>query len=150
MYPFIPDLDPDAALYQIGFFSAADNKLCRQFHKASMDKKPTFIDRFSSAEARVLASRVLSRNYPEVAKHVGDESYSRYMTQVNARREDDALVDYKGERRTIPISALAEIKKLRQTGELDHAQDQLLDELERYINDTFIEKAAGRQLRLDD
>ncbi len=149
-YPFIPNLDPDAALYQIGFFSAADNKLCRQFHKASMDKKPTFIDRFSSTEARVLASRVLSRNYPEAAKHVGDESYSKYMSRVNARREDEALVDYKGERRTIPISALAEIKKLRQTEKLDYGQDQLLNELEGYINDTFIEKAAGRQLRLTD
>ena len=115
-----------------------------------MDKKSTLIDRFSSAEARALASRVLSRNYPEAAKLIGGESYSKYMSRVNARREDEALVDYKGERRTIPVSALAEIKKLRQTGELDHAQDQLLDELEGYINDTFIEKATGRQLRLDD
>ena len=72
------------------------------------------------------------------------------MSRVNARREDEALVDYKGERRTIPISALADIKKLRQTEKLDYDQDQLLNELEGYINDTFIEKAAGRQLRLDD
>lgn len=149
-YAFIPNLDPDAALYQIGFFSAADNKVCRQFHNASMNKRSTLIDRFSSAEARVLAARVLCRNYPEASQHIADENYSKYMLRVNPRREDDALVDYKGERRTIPASALTEIKKLRQTGELDHMQNKLLDELEGYINSTFIEKAAGRQLRLDD
>ena len=148
-YPFIPNLDPDAALYQIGFFSAADNKLSRQFHSASMNKKSTLVDRFSSAEARILASRVLCRNYPEASQYVNDKNFSRYMSRVNPRREDDALVDYKGERRTTPADALAEIKKLRLTEELDHLQSQLLDDLERYINDAFIEKTAGRQLRLD-
>ena len=148
-YAFIPNLDPDAALYQIGFFSAADNKMCRQFRNASMDKKSTLIDRFNSAEARVLAARLLCRNYPEASQHISDENYSKYMSRVNPRREEDALVDYKGERRTIPVSALTEIKKLRQSEELDHMQDKLLDELEDYINSSFIEKAAGRQLRLD-
>jgi exodeoxyribonuclease-1 len=149
-YPFIPNLDPDAALYQIGFFSAADNKLCRQFHNASMKKKSTLIDRFSSEEARVLAARVLCRNYPGAVQPIVCENFSKYMSSVNPRREDDALVDYKGERRTVPVGALAEINQLRQTQEVDHIQDQLLDELERYINNTFMEKAAGRQLRLDD
>ncbi len=115
-----------------------------------MDKKSALIDRFSSAEARVLAARVLCRNYPETSHNIADENYSKYMSRVNPRRENDALVDYKGERRTIPFSALTEIKKLKQLEELDHKQYELLDELEGYINSTFIEKAAGRQLRLDD
>jgi exodeoxyribonuclease-1 len=149
-YPFIPNLDPDAALYQIGFFSAADNKICRQFHNAAINRKSTLIDRFNSEEARALAARLLFRNYPEsVPPHLA-ATFSKYMSRVNPRREEDALVDYKGERRTIPLSALAEIRELRQTEVLDSMQDRLLDELERYINDTFIEKAAGRQLRLDD
>ena len=33
-YPFIPDLDPDAALYQNGFLPRADELLCREFHAA--------------------------------------------------------------------------------------------------------------------
>ena len=148
-YPFIPNLDPDAALYQIGFFSAADNKLCRQFHKAPMNKKSILIDRFRSMEARVLAARVLFRNYPGADRQIADEKFSNYMLRVNPRREDDALVDYKGERRTIPVAALAEIKQLRQVQELDDHQGRVLDELEHYINTTFIEKTAGRQLRLE-
>jgi exodeoxyribonuclease-1 len=148
-YPFIPNLDPDAALYQIGFYSASDNKLCRQFHNAPLTKKPTFINRFGSREARILAGRVLCRNYQEAGQQITTENFSKYMSRVNPRREDDALVDYKGERRTIPVSALAEIKQLRQSEELDSTQRRLLDELEHYINTTFIEKAAGRQLTLD-
>jgi exodeoxyribonuclease-1 len=148
-YPFIPDLDPDAALYQIGFFSASDNKLCRQFHRASQSKKPTLVDRFGSKEARSLAARVLCRNYPGAGQQISAKNYAKYMSRVNPRREDDALVDYKGERRTIPSGALAEIKKLRLSANLDHAQHRLIDDLEQYINTTFIEKAAGRQLTLD-
>ena len=148
-YPFIPNLDPDAALYQIGFFSASDNKLCRQFYKASLHKKSDFIDRFDSNEASSLAARVLCRNYPGAGQQTAAENFSAYMARVNPRREDDALVDYKGERRTIPGGALAEIKQLRQTEELDSTQQRLLDELEQYINTTFIEKATGRQLTLD-
>jgi len=148
-YPFIPNLDPDAALYQIGFYSASDNKLCRQFHRASLNKKSTFIDRFGSNEARILAARVLCRNFPGAEQQIATENFSTYMSRVNPRREDDALLDYKGERRTIPAGALAEIKQLRQAEDLDSTQHRLLDELEDYINTTFIEKAAGRQLRLD-
>jgi exodeoxyribonuclease-1 len=149
-YPFIPDLDPDAALYQIGFFSASDNKICRQFQRASLDKKADIVDRFTSKEARTLAARVLCRNYPEAAQQFAAENYSRYMARVNPRREEDALVDYRGERRTAPAKALAQIQQLRQSENLDHMQHRLLEELEDYINTSFIEKAAGRQLTLDD
>ena len=148
-YPFIPDLDPDAALYQIGFFSASDNKLCRQFQRASIEKKADIVDRFASKEARTLAARVLCRNYPETGQQLAAEDYSKYLARVNPRREEDALVDYKGEQRTIPAGALAQIKQLRRSNNLDHMQHRLLDELEEYINTTFTEKAAGRQLKLD-
>ena len=39
-----------------------------------------------------------------------------------------------------------EIKQLRQTDTLDSVQHRLLDELEAYINATFVKKASGRQL----
>ena len=35
-YPFIPDMDPDASLYQDGFFSAKEKKECDKFH---LDRK---------------------------------------------------------------------------------------------------------------
>jgi len=147
-YPFIPNLDPDAALYQIGFYAASDDKLCRRFHNAPWHEKFLLIDRFGSNEARILAARVLCRNYPEAPRGRFIEDFLAYMAHVNPRREEEALLDYKGDRRTTPPSALREIKQLKQSEDLDSQQQLLLDELEQYINTEFVEKASGRQLTL--
>jgi len=148
-YPFIPNLDPDAALYQIGFFSASDEKLCRKFHKAPLDKKSELINRFTSDEARALATRVLCRNYQDLVPQKFAKEFLNYMSRVNPLRDDDILVDYKGEQRTTPSGALAEIHRLRQSEQLDNAQFQLLDELENFIKNKFSKKPAAEQLTLD-
>ena len=38
-YPFVPDMDLDAALYQDGFFSTQEKKQSDLFHKALNDLK---------------------------------------------------------------------------------------------------------------
>ena len=82
-YPFIPNLDPDASLYQIGFYSRADEKLCRMFDRASLEEKADLIDQFSSPDARTLAWRVFGRNYPGniPAKFAGE--FKTYMERIN-------------------------------------------------------------------
>ena len=149
-YPYIPNLDPDAALYQIGFFSASDNRMCRKFQKASTDGKSALINQFDSAEARTLAARVLSRNFPQTLPQKFTKEYLSYMSRVNPPKEDDALLDYKGEPRTTPSGALTEIGRLRQSEQLDEVQFQLLDELEEYIKTKFPERPTARQLTLDE
>ena len=136
-YPFIPNLDPDASLYQIGFYSQADEKLCRTFQGASLEKKANLIDRFSSPDARTLAWRVLGRNYPETLPAKYASELKAYMKRINPPREKDALVDYREERRTTPKDALIEINRLQQTGELDKEQHRLLKDLEDYIRSKF-------------
>jgi exodeoxyribonuclease-1 len=148
-YPYIPNLDPDAALYQIGFFSTSDNRLCRKFQKASPAEKSALINQFDSAEARTLAARVLSRNFPQTLPQKFTKEYMSYMSRVNPPRQDDALLDYKGEPRMTPSGALAEIDRLRQSEQLDDAQFQLLDELEEYIKAKFPKRPTARQLTLD-
>ena len=137
-YPFIPDLDPDAALYQIGFYSRADEKCCRMFHKASLDQKATIISQFSSPVARILARRILYRNYLENNLSPYDKDHHAYMRRINPLTEDDAIVDYRGDKRTTPSGALAEINQLKQADELDDHGQQLLDDLEEYIKEKFI------------
>ena len=136
-YPFIPDLDPDAALYQIGFYSRADEKRCRMFHEASLDQKATIISQFSNPVARILAGRVLYRNYPENNRSHYDKEHHGYMERINPLTETDAIVDYRGDKRTTPSGALAEINQLKQAGDLDDHQQQLLGNLEEYIKNTF-------------
>ncbi len=136
-YPFIPNLDPDAALYQTGFYSRADEKLCRMFHQAPDDQKGNIIAQFANPVPRILAERILFRNYPAYRKGAYDSQRHAYMQRVNPLTEEDALMDYRGEKRTTPSGAIAEINHLLQAGDLDTHQRQLLDDLAVYINAKF-------------
>ena len=136
-YPFIPNLDPDASLYQIGFFSRADEKLCREFHRVPLNKKTKVIDRFSSPDARILAWRVLGRNYPGSLTEKFAREFAAYMQRINPQNEDDAITDYREEKRTTPRSALTDINRLKQTGDLSDHQHRLLEDLENYIRANF-------------
>ena len=136
-YPFIPALDSDAALYQMGFYSRADEKLCRKFHQASLDQKSALIPQFSSPMARILADRIINRNWPDNNLRVFDKEHLAYMEQINPPKEEDAMVDYRGDKRTTPSGALAEINQLKQAGDLDSHQQQLLEDLEAYIGNKF-------------
>ncbi|CAB1059120.1 Exodeoxyribonuclease I (EC [Olavius sp. associated proteobacterium Delta 1] len=136
-YPFIPNLDADAALYQIGFYSRADEKLCRNFQEVSLEKKADLIDQFASPDARVLAGRILFRNYPERFQAECASEFNQYMKRINPPRQKDALVDYRDQRRTTPKDALVEIKRLKQSNEFDRNQLRLLEDLEDYIQTQF-------------
>jgi exodeoxyribonuclease-1 len=136
-YPFIPDLDPDASLYQIGFYSRADEKLCRKFHQVPLEKKANLVDQFSSPDARALALRILGRNYPDFIPPDFVEDFKTYLARINPSREEDAMVDYRDHRRTTPAGALIEISRLKKSGELNDQQLLLLDNLESHIRKNF-------------
>jgi exodeoxyribonuclease-1 len=136
-YPFIPALDRDASLYQIGFYSRADEKVCRLFHQASADQKPGLIGQLSNPTARALAKRVLYRNYPRALPDQFGQDYRDYMARVNPASPEDAIEDCRGNKRTTPIGALVEINQLKEAGELDDQQRVLLDDLGEYIRSTF-------------
>lgn len=136
-YPFVPDLDPDASLYQIGFYSRDDEKRCRAFHRASPKKKARLVDEFSSPDARALARRALCRNFPTHAPESFHREFSDYLQRVNPLKSEDAIIDYRQNRRTTPAQAIAEITKLKQAGELSSDRRRLLDDLEAYIRSRF-------------
>jgi exodeoxyribonuclease-1 len=136
-YPFIPALDPDASLYQIGFYSRADEKLCRLFHRASLDQKAAIISQFSNPAAATLAVRILFRNYPRAMPDEYGQQRLTYMDRINPSKSEDAIEDFRGEKRTTPSGALAEVKQLKQSGELDDHQQRLLEDLEGYIRNNF-------------
>jgi exodeoxyribonuclease-1 len=149
-YPFIPNLDPDAALYQIGFFPRSDERLSRRFHAASFNEKAKMVHRFSSQDARKLATRVLVRNYPHSCPDEYIAEFEAYMRRVNPSSEGKALVDYKGDRRLTPAGALAEINQLKASDKLHSQQFELLDDLENYIKHQFPQRKAGTQLTIGD
>ena len=136
-YPFVPDLDPDAALYQIGFFPKADEALGRKFNRANPEKLPSFIDQFSNPEARSLAVRVIGRNYPGLLSADRLTEFEAYLQKINPSEGEGGITDHTGRPRTTPESALAELKKLRADDRLDTEQRRILDELESYLADEF-------------
>jgi exodeoxyribonuclease-1 len=149
-YPFIPNLDPEAALYQIGFFTRSDEKLFKEFQTAQIEVKERIINRLSNEDARTLAKRLLCRNYPKNLPENITEEFEAYLRRVNPLHEDEAIVDYKGEPRLTPSVALAEIKRLKKSARLDNHQVELLDDLKKYIKINFPKNKAGRQLSFGD
>jgi exodeoxyribonuclease-1 len=145
-YPKIPDLDVEAALYQNDFLSKLENNLCQRFHSAELVEKIRLIPQFDNIGLRQLASRLLCRNYPvEQLPPMLTLDFQDYMRRVNPENEEEAMIDYKSQKRTTPRAALAEITKLRK-GEseegklkepLDQQQQELLTELEDYLQKTY-------------
>ena len=136
-YPFIPNLDPDASLYQIGFYSRADELLCRKFHRTSLENRIDLIDQFTSPDARALSLRIICRNYPTAIPAKFAAEYQKYMERVDPDREADAMVDYREMPRLTPIKAMNEIMHLKQSGDLTDHQNALLVELENYLHAAF-------------
>jgi len=137
-YPVIPDLDPEAALYEMGFLSRKEQELCQQFHLIPLSEKADFIHKFPTQATRTLAERILCRNYPQNLPKQIIKHYNRYMERVNPKNEDEALLDYRGEKRKTPTSAISDIKRLKKEINLDEHQVRLLDELEGYLNKNFL------------
>ncbi|MFH0726954.1 MAG: exonuclease domain-containing protein [Pseudomonadota bacterium] len=136
-YPEIPDLDPDAALYQMGFLSRSEEQRCRQFHAAEPRDKALLLKSFEREEIRSLAARILFRNFPEEAPAACKGEFDRYLKRVNAPRAEEALCDYKGARRMTPVEAFLEIDRLSREGNPDTEQRQLLGELALYLKRAF-------------
>ncbi|MGD9183251.1 MAG: exonuclease domain-containing protein [Desulfobacterales bacterium] len=147
-YPFIPNLDPEAALYQIGFFSRSDEKLFTQFQTAPLEKKEKIINRLSSKDAQMLAIRLLCRNYPKNLPENFTREFEAYMRRVNPTHKDEAIMDFRGEHRLTPPVALTKINDLRDTARLDKNQIDLLNDLEIFIKRRFPKSKAGRQLSI--
>jgi exodeoxyribonuclease-1 len=133
-YPFIPDLDADAGLYQNGFFAKPDEALCREFHAADLPAKIDTLDRFAGREARSLAARVLFRNFAaELPGRLRVES-AEFLERI---RRGEPMLDVTGTPRRSPQSALSEIRQLQSSADPHTEPSDILADLERYIKRQF-------------
>ncbi len=137
-YPVIPDLDVDAALYQTGFWSNADQEVCRAFHTAPVEDKAALINRFKDKGLRQLARRVLFRSFPG-NKRAGNykSDAAAFMQKVAPPPGEPGMPDFRGQERQTPARALEEIKTRMAAGDLDANQKHLLETLSTYITVNF-------------
>ena len=136
-YPEVAEIDADAILYQMEFFSDADEELCRQFHSVSLSEKINMVDNFASPVARELARRILFRNYSHGLSDIFKAALQNFMNKINPESSKEALRDYKGNKRLTPARALLQIKKLRDDDTLMDSQRTKLGELEAYLRSRF-------------
>ena len=136
-YPEIPDLDPDAALYQDGFFSRREETWCRQFHSVLPGERSALVDQAPSQRLRHMAVRILLRNDPDPSRSDMADHWIELMRRVNPESEDEAMVDYRGQRRTTPRGALAEIDRCLAENGLSPKKIEILESLKGYIRSTF-------------
>jgi len=152
-YPNIPDLDPDAALYQDGFFSFHEKKEINLFHNAWSDLrsgnlkltdvnpvKIKSIQKIKSPRIKILANRILARNFADMKEHPNQTGYSQHpefnqhMGRLKSSLEKDQIIGYKNDIKfnyTQGLEALIATKKAILNPDQD--QKQMLGWLKRYI-----------------
>lgn len=133
-YPYIPNLDVDAALYQDGFLSDRDQEFCAHFHALDLPGKILMLENFPKQKLRIQAMRVLGRNYLESLPKALQEEFTLHLRRINTDDPAQIYVDYRNEKRLTAKRACEAIKLLLQDEKLQLEQRNILQELEKYLN----------------
>lgn len=133
-YPIVPNIDIDAALYQNNFWSDFEMAQAAKFHNLNLEDKILFLEKFSNSNMRELALRILGRNYLNLLPEKLLQEFQIYLNKINPNDPNDALIDYKNNKRLTPKVALLEISQLKQNMNLSNEQLQALVGLEKRLD----------------
>jgi exodeoxyribonuclease-1 len=132
-YPYIPDLDPDAALYQSGFFNINEKKDIAVFHGADPIDKIMIAEQMSSERVKTLAKRIVQRNFSSEMLRFSSPEFSELMEKIRLSGPKSQVKGFKNDTKLNCKNALKELKET-QKFELDNEQKKILNWLEGYIN----------------
>jgi len=142
VYPIVPDLDVDAALYQDGFFSSTEKKEMAGFHTSFPAHGMACAKKMTTPRVKCLAARILFRNsfdatpLEDAFGELGfDEKY--YMERIRRGQElDSPIKGFRNDTRYGVAQALDEIEDMLADGTIEKFDDEqisLLKEIERHI-----------------
>jgi len=135
IYPKIPGIDPNAALYDLGFPTPHEENLFRQFHQAPASQKMTIAQQFSHPVHQQLALRIMGRHFPNELTAEQLNLFNQYLQKSLYGCEDGAGIDYRGQYKlTVPV-ALTDLNTLKNSA-LSAEQLALLDEFNNYYRQT--------------
>lgn len=132
-YPVYPNTDVDASLYLNGFWSAEDEFFCQRFHAAPLATKATLLKKTHNAHLKMLALRILGRQQPDILSAEDHDEFAEYLRRVKTQNDEEVLMDFQGKKRLTPAVARQEMANIRKEKVLDAEEDELLAELERYL-----------------
>jgi exodeoxyribonuclease-1 len=88
-YPVIPDMDPDAALYQSGFFSQSEKREINRFHTSKNSEKAIVCESLTSARVKILARRILARNFEDIFPIQSNLEYIQHLKRLASSLPSD-------------------------------------------------------------
>lgn len=136
-YQDYPNVDVDAALYINGFMTKEETRLCHKFNRSSYDQLQSIINEFPEGSLKELAQRAFLRNFFDEISGDSYKDFENYLKAVNPLDNNDAMLDFRGEKKMTPVTALEDIKTIRKEQELDDEQLMLIKEIENYIEERF-------------
>ncbi len=136
VYPTYPNIDIQAGLYLNGFWSKDEEYACTRFHTTTPHEKAKLVGTMQNEILQTLAIRILGRHYPDTLNEHQLKLFSDYLKKITIANE--VMVDYRGEKKLSPQAALDDIHELRKA-DLTSSQKNLLDELEQYLGEHFMQ-----------
>lgn len=133
-YPFVPDLDLDASLYQEGFFSRTEKREIDLFNNALDVKKMDVCKKMTSPRVKGLAQRIMVRNFSSLATPELMADHTRYMERIRPLPGSKPVMGYKNDRKFTCAQARDELAAARADQGLDAEQKHILDWLESYLD----------------
>jgi len=129
-YPNVPNLDADAALYEIGFPTQQEEALFRNFHQAAPDKKSNIMALFPNPIRKEQALRILGRHY---SKYLSDNERTTFEEYRLSTTQKNKAIDYRGKTKLTLPEAMKAIQSLKTNIELTSEQQLRLKEFEAFL-----------------
>jgi len=135
-YPYIPDIDPDAALYQDGFFTSQEKKQCELFHKTGNDLKHEILNQIQSHRIKALAIRILDRNYLGNPLATKSTEYQIHKERLRSFLDEHKIKGYRGDVKFNIERGLEELKEIEnKITSFDLNQKTIIEWLKEYIKE---------------
>lgn len=136
-YPEVPNLDVDADLYIKGFLTREEERLCGQFHAVPNDKKASVAEKFYNPRLQEIAARIIGRHYPQYLTPLLAEKFTTYLECIKSKDLENIPTDWRGEKRLTVKMAMRNMAKIKEAGNKEGKELELLSGLEKYLLDTF-------------
>ncbi|GJM06581.1 MAG: exodeoxyribonuclease I [marine bacterium B5-7] len=126
-YDDVDDLDPQAALYQMGFMSDADARTAYLFHRSDWARQCDCIEQFQAPELQALAVRLLGRLDATQLPAGYQDDFHEYLAHIWQDGVKQQRKDHRGDFHLTAVEAQEEITRILAEKELDNQQLSLLD-----------------------
>ncbi|MBU1196050.1 MAG: exodeoxyribonuclease I [Proteobacteria bacterium] len=133
-YPYVPQIDMDADLYQGGFFSKDEKNQIQAFHSAFDHGDKNIFEHLKSPRVHVLAKRIIARNCSDLFDFQNEAENILRLDALRNKKNQAPVIGYRNDTKLTCADALAELDSLGQellTPTPD--QTQMLSWLRRYI-----------------